>query len=352
MATEKRTRTPRARPARQWPSMADVAALAGVSSQTVSRVSNNRENVDSTTREKVLAAMRTLGYRPNTAARALVTGRFGALGIISFDVSAHGNARTLGAIADAAREADFSVNFMGVRAQTEAAVQRAFQHLMLQSVDGIVLVESQILDTPSLRLPPAMPVVVADGDAGHRHPHVDFDQALGAHSAVTHLLGLGHRTVWHVAGPRDSFAARRRAESWRATLAAAGAPIPPVLYGAWTAASGYRAGRELAGRPEVTAVFAANDQMALGLMRALHEAGRDVPGDVSVIGFDDTAEAAFFQPPLTTVRQDFDLVGRHCVALLLDQIDGRAEGPRRMAVEPALVVRASTAPPAPGGGGT
>ncbi|MFJ2744882.1 LacI family DNA-binding transcriptional regulator [Streptomyces sp. NPDC087440] len=328
--------------------MADVAALAGVSSQTVSRVSNNRTNVDAATREKVLAAMKTLGYRPNTAARALVTGRFGAIGVISFDVGAHGNARTLGAIADAAREAGFSINFMGVRAQTEAAVQEAFQHLMLQSVDGIVLVESQMLDTTSLHLPPSMPVVVADGDAGHAYANVDFDQALGAHSAVTHLLGLGHRTVWHLAGPRDSFASRRRTESWRTTLEAAGAPVPEVVHGDWSAESGYRVGQELAARAEVTAVFTANDQMALGLMRALHEAGRAVPRDVSVTGFDDMAEAAFFQPPLTTVRQDFDLVGRHCVRLLLDQIEGKSDGPRRMAVEPALVVRGSTASPARG----
>ncbi|MEU8699989.1 LacI family DNA-binding transcriptional regulator [Streptomyces sp. NPDC048680] len=330
--------------------MADVAARAGVSSQTVSRVANNRENVDAATREKVLSAMRDLGYRPNTAARALVTGRFGALGVVSFDVGAHGNARTLAAIADAAREADYSVNFMGVRTQTEAAVRQAFQHLMLQSVDGIVLIESQILDTPSLQLPPTMPVVVADGDTGHRYPNVDFDQAHGTHSVVAHLLGLGHRTVWHVAGPRDSFAARRRAETWQRTLTESGAPVPDVVHGDWTAESGYRAGRELAGRPEVTAVFAANDQMALGLMRALHEAGRDVPGDISVAGFDDISEAAFLHPPLTTVHQDFDIVGRHCVTLLLDQINGRTDGPHRMAVEPALVVRASTAPPAAGPG--
>lgn len=348
MATDNRTRSPRSRPARQWPSMADVATMAGVSSQTVSRVANNRENVDSATREKVLSAMQALGYRPNTAARALVTGRFGALGVVSFDVSAHGNARTLGAIADAAREADFSVNFMGVRAQTEAAVRHAFQHLMLQSVDGIVLVESQMLDTPSLRLPPSMPVVVADGDTGHEYPHVDFDQAHGSRSVVSHLLGLGHRTVWHLAGPPDSFAARRRAEAWRRTLTDAGAVVPPAVYGDWSASSGYRAGLDIARRPEVTAVFAANDQMALGLMRALHEAGRSVPGDISVAGFDDIAEAAYLHPPLTTVHQDFEVVGKHCVALLLDRIEGRADGPRRRAVEPVLVVRSSTAPPRPG----
>lgn len=325
--------------------MAEVAAKAGVSSQTVSRVANNHDNVDESTRAKVLAAMQELGYRPNAAARALVTGKFGAIGVVSFDVGAHGNARTLGAIADAAREAGFSINFMGIRAQTEAAVRQAFRHLMLQSVDGIVLVESQMLDTPSLHLPPTMPVVVADGDTGHAYPNVDFDQARGAQSVVRHLLELGHRTVFHVSGPHDSFAARRRAEAWERTLVAAGAPVRPVLYGDWTAESGYLAGRTLAQVADATAVFAANDQMALGVLRAMHEAGRSVPGDISVAGFDDVPEAPFFEPPLTTVHQDFDIVGRHCVTLLLEQIERRSNGPRRLAVEPTLVVRASTAPP-------
>ncbi|WNI33490.1 LacI family DNA-binding transcriptional regulator [Streptomyces sp. ITFR-6] len=325
--------------------MAEVAAKAGVSSQTVSRVANNHDNVDATTRAKVLDAMQALGYRPNAAARALVTGKFGALGVVSFDVGAHGNARTLAAIADAAREAGFSVNFMGIRAQTEAAVQQAFRHLMLQSVDGIVLIESQMLDTPWLRLPPTMPIVVADGDTGHRYPHVDFDQARGTRSVVAHLLELGHRTVHHVSGPRDSFAARRRAETWEHTVLAAGAPLHPALYGDWSAESGYLAGRTLAKIPDATAVFAANDQMALGVLRAMHEAGRGVPEKVSVAGFDDVPEARFFQPPLTTVHQDFDVVGRHCVTLLLEQIERRSGGPHRLAVEPTLVVRASTAPP-------
>ncbi|MEU0659448.1 LacI family DNA-binding transcriptional regulator [Streptomyces lavendulocolor] len=326
--------------------MADVAAMAGVSSQTVSRVANNRDNVDAATRERVLDAMKMLGYRPNTAARALVTGRFGTLGVISFDISAHGNARTFAAISEAAREADFFVNFMGARAQTEAAVRQAFQQLMVQSVDGIVLIESQILDTPDLRLPTGVPVVFADGDTGHRYANVDIDQAEGTRSAVDHLLGLGHRTVWHIAGPRDSYAARRRAEAWHRTLRDRGAAVPPLLYGDWSAASGYRAGRELAARPEVTAVFAANDQMALGVLRALHEAGRRVPDDVSVTGFDDIPEAEYFTTPLTTVRQDFDAVGRHCVALLIDQIGGETGAVRQKSVAPVLVVRESTAPPA------
>ncbi|MET9735614.1 LacI family DNA-binding transcriptional regulator [Streptomyces sp. NPDC006458] len=325
--------------------MADVAKLAGVSSQTVSRVANDRQNVDASTRERVLSAMKVLGYRPNTAARALVTGRFRALGVISFDISAYGNARTFAAISDAARASEFSVNLMGARARTEAAVRKAFEHLAVQSVDGVVVVESQILDTPQLRLPQSMPVVVADGSTGHHYPQVDVDQALGARSVVEHLLDLGHRTVWHVAGPRDAYAAHRRAEAWQAALTAAGAETPPVLYGDWSSLSGYWAGLELASRDDVTAVFAANDQMALGVLRALREAGREVPYEVSVAGFDDIPEAEFIPPPLTTVRQDFEAVGRQCVRLLLDEIAHRADVPRWTTVAPALVVRRSTAPP-------
>ncbi|WP_406290885.1 LacI family DNA-binding transcriptional regulator [Embleya sp. NBC_00896] len=326
--------------------MADVAEMAGVSSQTVSRVANNRSNVDEATRDRVLSAMRMLGYRPNTAARALATGKFRMLGVISFGLNAYGNARTLEAIVAAAQDADYSVNVVSVRAQTESAVRDAFDRLTMQAVDGIILIEAQILDTPALRLPSGLPVVVVDGEETRRHPGVDTNQAEGARLATTHLLDLGHRTVWHVSGPQDSYAARRRAESWHRTLKAAGAPVPPLLYGDWTAASGYTAGRALAADPEVTAVFAGNDQMALGLVRALHEAGRDVPGDVSVVGFDDLAESAWFLPSLTTIHQDFEEVGRQCVALLFDQFrTGHAGILGATTIEPTLILRDSTAVP-------
>ncbi|MCM2419318.1 MULTISPECIES: LacI family DNA-binding transcriptional regulator [unclassified Streptomyces] len=326
--------------------MADVAAMAGVSSQTVSRVANSRSNVDEATRERVLSAMRMLGYRPNTAARALATGRFRMLGVISFGLNAYGNARTLEAIVAAAQDADYSVNVVSVRAQTESAVRAAFERLTLQAVDGIILNEAQILDTPTLRLPSGLPVVVVDGEEGRRQPGVDTNQAEGARLATRHLLDLGHRSVWHLAGPQDSFAARRRAEAWHGTLKAAGAATPPVLYGDWSADSGYAAGRELAAKPEVTAVFAANDQMALGVVRALSEAGRKVPDEVSIVGFDDLAEASCFLPPLTTVHQDFEEVGRQCVSRLLDQIHtGEAGTGGVSSVAPRLVIRASTAGP-------
>lgn len=332
------------------PSQADVAALAGVSAQTVSRVANERTNVDEQTRERVLSAMRTLGYRRNSAARALATGRFHMLGVITFDLSAHGNARTLEAISRAARTAGYAVNVASAQDQTEGAVRQAFSQLTGQAVDGIVLIEAQILDRPGLTPPPGVPVVVADGDPEQRFASVDINQAAGARAATGHLLGLGHRTVWHIAGPQDSYSARRRATAWQATLEEAGAVVPPLRIGDWTADSGYRIGQDLAARDDVTAVFAANDRMALGLLRALQEAGRSVPGDVSVVGFDDVAESAYFHPALTTVHQDFEEVGRRCVALLLEEITTGRRGAAATAslVAPRLVRRASTAAPAAG----
>lgn len=325
--------------------MADVAALAGVSSQTVSRVANNRSNVEEETRQRVLSAMRVLGYRPNTAARALVTGQFRTLGLISSTLGTFGNARTVEAVTRAAQRAGYTVNMVAVETRTERAVHEAFGRLTMQAVDGIVLIEAQILDTPALRLPPGVPVVVAGGDAGHHHAMVDTDQSLGARLVTRHLLDLGHETVWHVSGPEDSYAARHRAASWHATLKEAGAAVPPVLYGDWSAAGGHEAGRHLARRPGVTAIFAANDQMAIGVLRALAQAGRRVPEDVSVAGFDGLDEAAFLSPPLTTVRQDFDAVAERIVSLMIDQIATGPAPASAVLVPPRLVVRESTGTP-------
>ena len=146
---------------------------------------------------------------------------------------------------------------------------------------------------------------------------VAVDHVVGAATATEHLLELGHRTVWHVAGPEGWLEAMHRLDGWQATLEAAGADVPEPLYGDWSAQSGYDLGRKLAADPEVTAIFAANDQMALGVLRAMNEAGRDIPGEVSMVGFDDIPEAAYFSPPLTTIRQDFDEMGTRGVRLLL-----------------------------------
>ncbi|MFC6063009.1 LacI family DNA-binding transcriptional regulator [Streptomyces ochraceiscleroticus] len=326
--------------------MADVARVAGVSSQTVSRVSNGFPGVHEETRQRVLAAMKELGYRPNSAARALKRGDFRTIGVITFTLSTTGNVRTLEAIATSAAAEGYAVTLLPVAVPTQDEVRGAFSRLGELAVDAvIVIMEVHLLDSARLSLPPHVKVVVADSDAGDRYAVVDTDQAGGARDAVRHLLDLGHETVWHLAGPEGSYAAQRRTAAWREELERAGRVPPPLVHGDWSAESGYRAGLQLAEQDDCTAVFAANDQMALGLLRALHERGRRVPQDVSVIGFDDIPEAGSFLPPLTTVHQDFAEVGRRCVDGVLRQVRENATDHGTTLVPTRLVLRDSTAPP-------
>jgi DNA-binding LacI/PurR family transcriptional regulator len=325
--------------------MADVAREAGVSGQTVSRVANGHSNVDSATRAKVVAAMELLSYRPNSAARALRSGRFRTIGVIMFTLSTVGNMRTLEGIAVAAATAGYSITLIPVAHKTQDDVAVAFTRLSEQAVDGVIIViEAHLINEAGFRLPSGLPVVVVDSTGRDRFPVVDTDQGQGGRLATEHLLSLGHSTVWHIAGPDESYSAERRRDAWSATLRAHGAVVPTVLVGDWSTESGYRAGLELARNPEVTAVFAANDQMALGLLRALHEVGRRVPEEVSVVGFDDMEEASSFWPPLTTVHQFFGTVGRRSVDALLAQVEGTAV-PTDTLVGTELVLRESTASP-------
>jgi len=334
-------------------SMSDVARLAGVSAQTVSRVSNGYAGVLEGTRQDVLAAMAELGYRPNGAARALKSGRFHSIGVVMFTLASTGNMRTLEAVTEAALAEQYAVTLLPPIASLDAGGTGVPSRMGGQAVDAVIVVmEKHLLALADLVLPPGVPVVVADSDAGYDHAVVDTDQGGGARSATQHLLDLGHRTVWHVAGPDESFSAERRTRAWRRILLDAGSVPPPVLRGDWSAESGYRAGLRLAAEPDCTAVFVGNDHMALGVLRALHERGRRVPDDVSVVGFDDVPESSSFLPPLTTVHQDFAEVGRRCVAKALSQVRGlhRVE-PGTDLVPTWLVVRESTRPPAGARGG-
>ncbi|MEU1023545.1 LacI family DNA-binding transcriptional regulator, partial [Streptomyces sp. NPDC005904] len=207
--------------------MADVARLAGVSSQTVSRVSNGYAGVTEETRLEVLAAMKELGYRPNSAARALKRGEFRTIGVITFTLSTTGNVRTLEAIATSAAQEGYAVTLLPVAVPTQDEVRGAFSRLGELAVDAvIVIMEVHLLDAATLSLPPHVQVVVADSDAGDRYTVVDTDQTGGTRAAVRHLLDLGHRTVWHLAGPAESFAAQRRADAWRAALVEEGRFVP------------------------------------------------------------------------------------------------------------------------------
>jgi DNA-binding LacI/PurR family transcriptional regulator len=326
--------------------MTDVAALAGVSHQTVSRVINGSTQVRDETRERVLDAMRKLDYHANSVARALVTGRSRTLGVITFNTTLYGPASTLLGLERAAHAEGYFVGVASLESLERSAVIEAIERLRGLSVAGILVIAPHLATSRGLwDLPSDVPVVAVEAGPEDGLAVAAVDQYEGARLATQHLLDLGHETVRHIAGPADWLEAQRRIDGWRDTLGAAGAKTRPPLRGDWSPLSGYTVGRRLAEDPAVTAVFVANDQMALGLLRALHEQGRDVPGDVSVVGFDDIPEAEFFTPPLTTVRQDFNEMGRRSLLLLLDQITAGKRSQTRVTVPPELIQRASAAPP-------
>lgn len=318
-------------------SMATVAARAGVSGQTVSRVANGSPKVGPATRAKVEQAMAELGYRPNRAARTLRTGRSQTLGVVAQTLATVGNSRMLQAVADAASARGFALTLVTLGAAGDIA--GAFGRLHEQGVDGaIVLNEATALAREAA--PAGLALVVVDSPPDGRFTVIGTDHAAGARAAVEHLLTRGATTVHHLAGPAGSFAATERERGWREALSDAGREAPEPVRGDWTSGSGYAQGRRLAASGDVSAVFAANDQMAIGLLRALAEAERRVPGDVAVVGFDDVPEAVNSLPPLTTVRQDFDALGEQGVAELITRIGGDAAGGPALLM-PRLVARVS-----------
>jgi DNA-binding LacI/PurR family transcriptional regulator len=328
--------------------MMDVARLAGVSHQTVSRVLNEHKNVSEQTRLKVRAAIAELGYRPDRAARALVTGTSQVIGVVAQNSALYGPAAMLTAFEEAAQATGFAVNVGSVRSLDERSIAEAVERHLDHRVAGLVVIAPVAGARAALaQLPDDVPLVTIDGDPERSSTLVTVDQVAGARAATEHLLAAGHATVWHISGPTDWFDAAGRVRGWEAALCDAGAELPPLLTGDWSAASGYLNGQLLARLPEVTAVFTANDHIALGLLRALSEHGRRVPEDVSIVGFDDVPEAAYYTPPLTTVRPDFDAVAAAGLDLLLAQIEsGTVDARARRTIAPTLIVRNSVTRPA------
>lgn len=326
--------------------MTDVARLAGVSHQTVSRVLNGHPNVREQTRLRVRAAIAQLGYRPNKAARALVTGKSQLIGVIAQNSSLYGPSSLLGAFESAAAEAGFSVSLRRVKVLDRDSIAAAVEHHRDARVAGIVAIAPTASANEALAdVPAGVPLVTVDGDPERATPLVTVDQADGAYMATQLMLEAGHSTVWHVSGPPDWFDSAGRIRGWQDALHEAGAEVPPPLAADWSASSGYQAGLMLARMPEVTAIFAANDHLALGILRAMYERGRNVPHDVSVVGFDDVPEAEYFIPPLTTVRPDFDEVARETLDLLLAQLGDGELGQMDRTIAPTLVLRNSVASP-------
>ncbi|WP_349428730.1 substrate-binding domain-containing protein [Microbacterium sp. LWS13-1.2] len=315
----------------------DVARAAGVSTQTVSRVINEHPNIRPETRDRVLQAIAALGYRVNNAARTLGTRTTRTLGVIASDATLYGPAVGIAALEAAARDAGRWIATAYSDASDEASVRDAADRLLGQGVDGLIVLAPHAATLTALT--GAHPGVAIA--ALHTGPGAEQQEA-GAALAISHLIELGHRRIGRVAGPAEWLEARSREAGMRRALEGPGLEAEPHWSGDWTAA----AGAALAGRIAAavrtpggpTAVAAANDQMALGLIAGLREAGVDVPGDVSIVGFDDNPDAAFYRPALTTVGLDLAGEARRAVAAVLGERPSAAGAPR-------LVVRASTAPP-------
>ena len=327
--------------------MTDVARVAGVSHQTVSRVLNSHPNVKQQTRMRVLAAMNDLGYRPNRAARALATGRSQVLGVVAQNSTLYGPASLLAAFEQKAAEAGLAVAVASVAELDRLSIAHAVERHLDQRVAGIVVIAP--VDTASAAIDGVhadVPLVAIDGDPASHTGLVTVDQAAGARLATQCLLDAGHATVWHVSGPANWFDSRGRIEGWRQTLISAGAEIPPILPADWSPASGYAAGQMLARMPDATAIFAANDHLALGIMKAMRERGRRIPQDVSIVGFDDIPEAEYFVPPLTTIRPNFGEVAGASLEMLLQQIRTGERLHDVHTIAPTLIERLSVGPPA------
>lgn len=339
--------------------LADVARLAGVSAMTVSRVINDARSVSEPTQARVRTAMTQLRYRPNPLARGLARGRSHTIGVVTFDTDQFGPASTLLSIERAARSRGYGVTIAAIERADRDAVRQAVLLLGDRLVDGLVVI-APFIDTDGalVGLDRRVPVVLAEAGSPREAPVVGINQVEGARLATQHLLDLGHQTVHHVSGPGEWREARLRAQGWRQALDEVGRWAPPALSGDWTPAAGYQAGLQLAEDPRATAVFAANDQMALGLLAALHGRGIRVPDDLSVVGFDDTPESAFYTPALTTIRQDFTALGEAAMACLDGLITGKGSSDGDPATErlrliaPGLVRRSSTGPPASGPAGS
>ncbi|WP_349865745.1 LacI family DNA-binding transcriptional regulator [Leifsonia sp. WHRI 6310E] len=334
------------------PGVREVAAAAGVSRQTVSRVLNDHPSIRPETRDRVIAAMAELNFRPNRAARMLTTARSTTIGVLAASTSSlFGPASSIDAVENAARDAGYFVTVAHTSALDRASVEAALDHLLAQAVEGIVVIApQQRVQDAMAAVSLSVPSVTLHGAGAAGDDGVFVDQVEGARLATRHLIERGHRRIAHLCGPGDWAEARARRDGFLAEVADHADVTGLVTReGDWTAASGAEIGAELLSErradDRVTAVFSSNDQMALGVLHAARLAGRRVPEDLAVVGFDDIPEAAFFAPPLTTVRQDFPELGRRCVARLVSLIEGGGADGGGVAfgapVAPVLVERAS-----------
>jgi DNA-binding LacI/PurR family transcriptional regulator len=332
----------------------EVASAAGVSTQTVSRVINDRPDVSRATRQRVQAVIERLGYQPSAVARSLIRQRSFALGVVTAGLKFIGPSRTLSGITSAAEEAGYSLLLKELPRFDPREIASIFQTLVSHQVDGIIWAVPEVgenlrwIDDPSVDL--GIPVVYLTMHSRERINVVSIDNYLGGQIAMAHLIEQGYERIGHISGPLDWWEARERKAAWSDGLRDAGLPMDEkhCVEGTWSSRSGARVIEQLFHQyPEMDAVFAANDQMALGVMQYACRSGIEIPDDLGVVGFDDIPESEFFWPPLTTIQQDQFNLGEVAIEEIIKIIESGYDEhdpvrPKSILLAPTLVVRQSS----------
>jgi LacI family transcriptional regulator len=336
------------------PTIKQVAKATGVSTQTVSRVINNRPDVAPETRERILMTINELGYRPSALARSLIQQRSYTLGVVTAGLMYIGPSRTLNGITSAAEEAGYSLLLKELPRFDTDDVAPIFQALLSRHVDGIIWAVPEVgenrnwVDQESLNL--GIPIVYLAMKPKENISDVAVDNYLGGRMAISHLLEQGYKHIGHITGPLDWWEARQRMSAWKNALKDSGFEARDEYWveGNWSSASGVQAVERLFEQyPEMDSIFVANDQMALGVIQAACQKGLRIPDELAIVGFDDIPESAFFCPSLTTVQQDQHAMGRVAVEETIKMIEAGWQGlelvePKSMLLAPTLVVRQSS----------
>ncbi|MFA0015415.1 LacI family DNA-binding transcriptional regulator [Vibrio lentus] len=325
----------------------DVAKLAGVSTQTVSRVTNGSQDVAESTRNKVNAAIKHLGYVPNKGAQMLSRAKSTSVGLVTLDMALHGAAMIANGVRMQAHDMSYGVAFSVVSEPNLANTREAIRELMAQQVDSIILnvplksADAELLVEQYQHLN----LIFIDVPSNSQVNYVCGDHAEGAKLAAQHLLESGRTEFLLITGPNESSASKIRHQSWLAALSDAESKVQYQYQGNWQAESGYLGVREAVAKQAVfDAVLVASDQMALGALRALQELQIPVPDKVAVVGFDGIDDSAFFNPPLTTIKQDFTTIGRQAVVLAEKLNANSQDALLQHHIETALLPRESSQP--------
>ena len=327
------------------PNIYDVAKLAGVSHQTVSRVINDGPHTKPSTRTRVELAMAELGYVPNAAARALVTSRSKMIGMIVADEIFFGPAGMIHAIKNEIRLADYFAISCSVDGTSSESMVEGIKHLRRLGLEAIVVTTPQFDYSETVRqMLPNIPALFIDSKSGEGQLSISLDNFAGSRIATEHLIGLGHKNIIHISGPATWQDAEPRVRGYESAMISAGLS-PKVISADWLIETGYKIGLELdLDATKTTAIVAANDHLALGLMKAFKERSIAVPDRVSIVGFDDIPEAPFLDPALTTLRPDFEQLGKLAVGLILGSVS-QSEAVDNQTLYPELILRNSTASP-------